>query len=371
MISYSLQRFWKYLLPIIKLTPRPVLKFIIEKFVKLQRQELIGELPSRIILFVTKKCNLRCRHCFYNRDSALEMSLQQIQQIALTNFKQIIFTGGEPFMRDDFSDIVLSFKNCEVINIDTNGTLTKKIEVFLDKILKETKFKLVIQVSLDGSPLIHNHIRNIEGSFKKTLQTIYILSQYKKMYPSRFNNIIVSTSINRLNYKHLGELIKYIEPLDVTHLFNFTRSAKLHTFNISRERLSGFDVLEDIVLNINEMVQVFKYLDTKLWKKNTDLLPIMNRQIMKEVIKILEQKSSPPCLAGQTEVVIYPEGDVGICEMLKPVGNLKETNYDFERFYKQHKEFKIKKSCTCIHDCNVMSQIKFSPKSLIEIVSNL
>ena len=40
-----------------------------------------------------------------------------------------------------------------------------------------------------------------------------------------------------------------------------------------------------------------------------------------------------PCTAGQTSVVIDYNGDVRVCEILKPIGNLRRYGMDFRRFW--------------------------------------
>ena len=95
MILYPIQKNWRYLAPVIAKVPGRSLKLGAEVFVQFQKKEMIGDkLPKRIVLFVTKKCNLKCRHCFYipNVSSGREMSLGQIQKIAdsaKNNFIQI------------------------------------------------------------------------------------------------------------------------------------------------------------------------------------------------------------------------------------------------------------------------------------------
>ena len=119
------------------------------------------------------------------------------------------------------------------------------------------------------------------------------------------------------------------------------------------------------------MKQVLKYLDREFWvEKNISLPTLASRRIMIEAVRLLEKRVAHfACLAGKTEVIVYPDGDVGICEMLKPIGNVKETNYDLNKFYQQNKDrFQAVKKCSCIHDCNLTSSIRFSPESLIEMV---
>ena len=366
--------------PIVNKIPDKLLRLAARGFIKFQAREAMEEqIPKRMVLFVTNRCNLKCKHCFYipHTSPIQEMSLSQIQKIARSaknNLKQVVFTGGEPFLRDDFSDIVLSFaeNGCKTANIITNGTLTEEVRLFLDKMLEKTKIQLVFMISFDGPPAINDSIRGVPGAAEKTLETLTLLSKYYQKHPSRFGNVFVSTSINRLNLAYLPETIKQIRPFkNIGHSFNFTRSADLHTFGVAQERLSGFNVNKEIILNANEMKNVLEYLDKEFWgKSDASLVSLINRQTMIEIIRILEQKTSNfTCLAGKTELIVYPEGDVGICEMLKSVGNLKETDYDLIKFYQRHKEkFQAKKLCRCTHDCAILSSIRFSPESLVEIV---
>lgn len=378
MILYPIQKKWKYLAPLIRNTPDKLLELAAKGFIKFQEQEVMGnKIPKRMVLFATKKCNLRCKHCFYipNASAAREISLSQIQKIASSaknNLKQVIFTGGEPFLRDDFSNIVFSFveNGCKTINIITNGTLTEKVRLFLEKMLEETNAQLIFMISFDGPPAIHDSIRGVPGAAGKTLETLALLSKYYQKYPQRFGNVFVSTTISRLNLDYLSQTIAQIKPFkNIGHSFSFARSANLHTFGVPENSLSGFDVDKNLVLNTSEMKKALEYLDKEVWRQNNSLFYLINRQVIVETIRILENRATNfMCLAGKTELIIYPEGDVGICEMLKPVGNLKETEYDLAKFYQKHREkFQTKRSCRCTHDCAILSSIRFSPESLLEI----
>ncbi len=378
MILYPIQKKWKYLYPLVKNTPDQLLRLAVKGFIKFQKQEVMGEkMPKRMVLFVTKKCNLRCKHCFYIPHTlpSQEMSLGQIKKIASSaknNLNQVIFTGGEPFLRDDFSDIVFSFveNGCKTINVITNGTMPEKVRLFADKILQKTSAQLIFMISFDGPPTVHDNIRGVPGAAEKTLETIALLSKYYQKYPQRFGNVFVSTTISRLNLEHLAQTIAIIKPFkNIEHSFSFTRSTNLHAFGIPENFLSGFDVDKNLVLNTSEMKKALEYLDKEVWGQNNSLFYLINRQVMVETIRILENRATNfTCLAGTTELIVYPEGDVGICEMLKPVGNLQETDYDLIKFYlKQKEKFQAKRSCRCTHDCAILSSIRFSPESLLEI----
>lgn len=72
----------------------------------------------KISFIVTYNCNLRCVNCdiwrTYRDDPALrkqELSTQEYDKIfsKLSGFTSAIdFTGGEPFLREDFGEIIIS-----------------------------------------------------------------------------------------------------------------------------------------------------------------------------------------------------------------------------------------------------------------------
>lgn len=281
---------------------------------------------KQLVFFVTNKCNLRCKHCFYPANTEpKELTLNEIKNFSDKNkFTQVILTGGEPFLRNDISDIAKIFINngCR-INVDTNGSYPEKVKMFVKEIPDA-----VFQISIDGDEKLHNRIRS-EGSYKKVMETLEVLRENKV-------RTIISTSINKLNYKNIPKIY------GATHLYNFTRSAELHTFNVPKELLSGFN--SNIALNLEEMKEVF---DRIKWNKS--LFGMVNRVIMARAIRDLEKRKPTSCSAGEKWLVLYPNGETGICEMLKP-------------------GIKKPKNCGCIHDCRIMSQVKTFPNLLIEMI---
>ena len=93
----------------------------------------------------TNACNMYCAHCY--RDAGCkadeELSTQEakklLQEIARAGFKIMIFSGGEPLMREDILELVAYAKNLKLIPVfGTNGTLiTKK---FLQKFCRRFFF---------------------------------------------------------------------------------------------------------------------------------------------------------------------------------------------------------------------------------------
>lgn len=59
----------------------------------------------------TNKCNLKCEHCYQDaadcdsRELTTVEGKAMIEQIARAGFKIMIFSGGEPLMRDDIFEL--------------------------------------------------------------------------------------------------------------------------------------------------------------------------------------------------------------------------------------------------------------------------
>jgi len=122
-----------------------------------------------LLLHVTDRCNLKCRHCFLGEAGHSELSLPEVAAIA-DQFEsmqglRLLVSGGEPLLHSSFWEIndYLRRKDVRVVLL-TNGTL----------IDKEAASRLVaqeVQISIDGMRESHDHIRGW-GSFERSLDAI-------------------------------------------------------------------------------------------------------------------------------------------------------------------------------------------------------
>ena len=115
--------------------------------------------PNQVGFELTKTCNYHCRHCFSRSGSPLrnELRLSEIKHILdemyELGFLFINFTGGEPTLRPDITEILeytYNFGEAQIYHFQTNGTTWTK--EFLDQFLQIQAHQpsLDIQISLDG-----------------------------------------------------------------------------------------------------------------------------------------------------------------------------------------------------------------------------
>jgi radical SAM protein with 4Fe4S-binding SPASM domain len=94
-------------------------------------------------LEITPRCNLQCRHCYINLPSddqdarSRELTLPEISAIAdqavALGAIWVLISGGEPLLREDFSEIYLALKRKGLlVSVFTNATLIRDehIELF-------------------------------------------------------------------------------------------------------------------------------------------------------------------------------------------------------------------------------------------------
>ncbi|MBN1981624.1 MAG: radical SAM protein, partial [Chitinivibrionales bacterium] len=85
--------------------------------------------PTTAILEITKRCNASCDYCYIKDNDSKDLSTAEIKRIidklADAGILFLIFTGGDPFIRDDIIDILeyAVSKNFWKMTIMTNGTL--------------------------------------------------------------------------------------------------------------------------------------------------------------------------------------------------------------------------------------------------------
>ncbi|MFZ0034078.1 MAG: radical SAM protein, partial [Sedimentisphaerales bacterium] len=124
----------------------------------------------------TSRCNLNCLHCYSNSTSDLSSdqlstteAKQLLHQLAEVNCPVVLFTGGEPLLRNDLFDLLAEAKQLSLRTvISTNGTL---IDSAVAKKLAGLGVSYV-GISIDGDEQFHDDFRQSTGCFKAALKGV-------------------------------------------------------------------------------------------------------------------------------------------------------------------------------------------------------
>lgn len=168
--------------------------------------------PYRMDLAVTYRCNNNCAHCYNARPrSHPELStaewkriLDQLWQIGMPH---IVFTGGEPTLRDDLPDLIAhAERNGQITGINTNGRrlkdpayLARLVEAGLDH----------IQITLESHrDDIHDEMVKARGAWADTTAGL------KNALAARLY-IMTNTTLLACNSPYLKETLDYLAELGV------------------------------------------------------------------------------------------------------------------------------------------------------------
>ncbi len=206
------------------------------------------KLPSHLLQFssdkkpvvvwnVTKKCNLRCIHCYAHADSAGtddELSTEEgkklIDDLAGFGSPVILFSGGEPLMRPDLIELAAYAveKGMRAV-ISTNGTLiTHKVASELKKIGLS-----YVGISLDGMEGVNDRFRGIKGAFRRAIEGVEACQEAGIKVGLRF-------TINKRNAMEIPAIFDLLEEKNIPrvcfyHLVYAGRGTRLIDEDLSHE----------------------------------------------------------------------------------------------------------------------------------------
>jgi len=133
--------------------------------------------PLAVHMDVTYRCNERCVHCYLDHDDHGEMTIAEIKA-ALDQFADagvffLTLSGGEPFMRRDFFEIVEHARRLLFnVKVKTNAVMIGEAEAQRLRALAID----TVQISLySHRPAVHDAITKLPHSFERTIRAVKFL----------------------------------------------------------------------------------------------------------------------------------------------------------------------------------------------------
>jgi len=156
--------------------------------------------PYKLTFCITYWCNYKCKTCnIWQRKPKDELTVDEITKFfrRSNKFNWIDFTGGEVWLRKDFTAIVAAaIENCSnlaMIHFPTNGYLTDQIVRGVKKILELKPRKLTITVSTDGDESVNDYVRGIDGGWRRQIET------YRQLHSIPGANVFLGMTVSSLN----------------------------------------------------------------------------------------------------------------------------------------------------------------------------
>jgi len=211
------------------------------------RVEKDASLRRPIVVWnTTRTCNLRCVHCYtdsdnkkYDNELDTGEGMKLIDELSDFGIPSLLFSGGEPFMKKDFFQLLeyAAKKNVRPV-ISTNGTLIDKDAA---KRVRDAGV-VYVGISLDGLEYINDKFRGVEGAFARTMKGFENCRSVNQRVGLRL-------TLTRKNYEDLHGIFDFIEKEGINracfyHLVYSGRGTSMYNDDLSHsESRKAMDII--------------------------------------------------------------------------------------------------------------------------------
>jgi len=337
--------------------------------------------PGFLNILVTSVCDMRCTHCFFTTElddaprKKLQMTTREIETISETlggNLGVLVLAGGEPFTRKDLPEIARAFhanNRLESVYITSNGQIQKRILPDVVRMLEECPgLNVTVALGIDGLEEEHDKIRHQPGSWEIVIDTARRLQALKKEYPRL--DVQTCTCFMHSNQDAIFEWYDFLKlelkPDKVNVNYIRPPAADPAELQIDRARYSKLCAMIDEDSRRGAIKNHYAG-DIGFFKAALDVY--MHGLIAKTVET---QQAQIQCYAGTAGGVIYDEGTVSSCEILEPIGNLRDFDWNFRKLWfspaMQARRKVVADGCFCTHESNCYyPSLPLNPGHLIQI----
>ncbi len=270
---------------------------------------------------ITKKCNLRCKHC-YNADKYFnsnasdfscidELNLDEgkkvIDKIHEQGFAVIHFLGGEPLASENIFELIKYAKSYGMeVSLNSNATL-------LDETTQEKLIELNVDrfsASIDGATAITNDAIRGNDVFKKVCNNMKSLNKKIIQRNSTMQTSIVSV-LTKANQHELHMLPKLVNELGckLLVLSAFIESgngkSNINTYQVEENYDTMLDEIEELVKN--QLLSTGIYLQL-------DLRPLVAEYLKNKYnAPVIHNPMNDLCPAGEDLLYLEADGLVHPC----------------------------------------------------------
>ncbi|MDW7674375.1 MAG: putative heme d1 biosynthesis radical SAM protein NirJ2, partial [Bacillota bacterium] len=259
----------------------------------------------------TNQCNMFCDHCYRDAGAKAEEELNTeegkalLDEIKKAGFKIMIFSGGEPFMRNDIFELVDYARSIGLRPVfGTNGTLiTKEVAQKLKDI-----GTMGVGISLDSlDPAKHDKLRVYENAWSEAVQGMKNCREVGLPFQ-------IHTTVMDWNQHEVEALTDFAVELGAVahHIFFLVPTGRAK--NIEEESLRA-EQYEDLLSRIMKKQQ----------EVNIELKPTCAPQFMRIAKEMgMDLRFGRGCLAGTSYCIIGPKGKVQPCAYMDmEIGNVR------------------------------------------------
>lgn len=339
--------------------------------------------PGYLIYFVTARCNCRCKMCFNydaidNAGTRNELTFDEVERVArnFPGLHQVNFSGGEPFLREDFARIPGLFythSGTRFFTCPTNSSQPEHIESAVDEMCRTCPDAWIrITQSLDGVGEVHDRLRGFGGLFDRVVELNGRLARLAEKHANLSVGLV--TVVSKFSREHMCETLEFV----YDHL-EFTDYGALLVRGDTREPdardVTGEEYKEylDACIARRRAHPARKSLATRAFTA------IGHTTVDLITETAVENRFISPCTAGQRMVVMDDEGVITPCELLESfirqgrmdletarLGNIRNYDYDIRKLLgTPHAQAIVHaitaQRCYCTFECAWSVNVLYTP----------
>lgn len=308
-------------------------------------------LPRAMSLYVTHRCNMRCRICGIWKQSAQskekELSLEQFRHILsdplFSRLDYININGGEPNLREDLVKMVEMFvelfPRLKTITLNSNGLPAPRTVDNVQKIselCQKNGIRFSVSISLHATGKDYDKISGVSQAYFLVKEG---LDRLKEMRSIGGFYLSVNCVVTDLNVLSLDRMLEWSEKEEIP--INFTLGEV-------RERFSNLEMAQAVRVHDKDRDYLVQFLRKLARQKSRFLQHSLRYRHLADMIEG-NGKRTLACHYALSGVVLGSDGILYYCKNSKAIGDTKKISPLKIYFDKQNltfrREYLFKNKC--------------------------
>lgn len=270
--------------------------------------------PSLVSWNLTRRCNLRCPHCYLSAgkgskdELSTEECLELVDELADLGTEMVILTGGEPLLRKDIYDLASACSQAGMwVVMGSNGVL----------LTDEAATRMVecgvkgVGISIDSlDPELHDGFRGGPDAWRQSVRGLEVCREHGL-------ETLVQTTVMEMNYEEIPRILDFARDkgawsCNLYFLVQTGRGQRMNDLSAVRT--------EEMLTRLAELQSSYRPMLVR-----AKCAPHFKRIAYEQGLAGLD---SGGCMAGTEYCRITPEGDVTPCPYMTEIaGNVRRRGF--------------------------------------------
>ncbi len=316
----------------------------LRKAATIAARSLVPGKPHHAQWLITRRCNYRCRGCnIWQEQDQNELSAEKIKQgldiLQDLGIVEIVFSGGDPLLRDDAEEIIEYASSRFVTTVYDNGSMAaQKV-----KALRSVDFAAISIDTLDEAK--GDYIKGVKGAWRKSMDSVDVLQ-------SEGIPVAVTPTISQMNLYEIMDVTNHFTQRGVPVWFC------LYSYDLSSDvnQLFRIGKANDEFM-IKDKEAMVKLCDSLIAAKRKNKNILMTTQLLKALRSLYsDDRRTWNCKALQNFLVIDHSGRIAGCHIHNFAGSV----FDLPRAWKSDKFSGLRKVYRECQQCTYLCYIFYS-----------